>query len=66
MRKRKRQQPSEEDLIVYAAHSADHAVVGHVIGRLIDEVSIVPSQEYRYKGYCRFSTFTESLHNHNQ
>lgn len=66
MRKQKSQQPSEGDLIVYATHEAGHAVVGHVIGRLIDEVSIVPSREYGYKGYCRFSTYTESLHNHHQ
>ena len=38
MSKRKRQQPSEQDMIVYATHEAGHAVVGHVIGRLIDEV----------------------------
>jgi hypothetical protein len=36
--KRKRQQPSEQDLIVYTTHEAGHAVVGHMIGRLIDEV----------------------------
>ena len=66
MSKRKRQQPSEQDMIVYATHEAGHAVVGHVIGRLIDEVSIVPSREHGYKGYCRFATYTESLHNHNQ
>ena len=33
-------------MIVYATHEAGHAVVGHVIGRLIDEVSIVPSREH--------------------
>lgn len=60
MSKRKRQQPSEEDLIVYATHEAGHAVVGHVIGRLIEQVSIIPNQEYGYRGYCRFSPFTES------
>lgn len=66
MSKRKKLQRSEQDLIVYATHEAGHAVVGHVIGRLIDEVSIVPGREHEYKGYCSFSTFSESLHDHNQ
>jgi len=44
MSKRKKRQPGEQDLIVYATHEAGHAVVGHVIGRLIDEVSIVSSR----------------------
>jgi hypothetical protein len=33
-------------MIVYATHEAGHALVGHVIGRLIDEVSLVPSREH--------------------
>ncbi|MFL5626104.1 MAG: hypothetical protein ACJ788_10980 [Ktedonobacteraceae bacterium] len=66
MSKRKKRQPGEQELIVYATHEAGHAVVGHVIGRLIDEVSIVASREHGYQGYCSFSTFSESLHGHNQ
>jgi hypothetical protein len=66
MRKQKTQQFSEQDKIVSAIHEAGHAVVGHVIGRLIDEVSIVPNREYGYKGYCSFSAFMESANNHMQ
>ena len=66
MRKRKKRQPSEQDVIVYATHEAGHAVAGHVIGRLIDEVSIVASREHGYTGYCSFSTYSESLHGHHQ
>jgi hypothetical protein len=46
MKKRKMQQPSEQDMTVYAVHEPGHAVVGHVIGRLIEEVSIVPSRKF--------------------
>jgi len=35
-------QYGEEDVMVRAIHEAGHAVVGHVIGRIIDEVSVVP------------------------
>lgn len=66
MSKRQRRQLSEQELIVNATHEAGHAVVGHVIGRLIDEVSIVASREHGYKGYCSFSTYSESLHGYNQ
>ena len=66
MSKRKKQHCSEQELIVHAIHEAGHAVVGHVIGRLIDEVSIVPSRKYGYKGYCRFSAFIESANGYLQ
>jgi hypothetical protein len=39
--------------ILYAYHEAGHAVVWHVVGGLVEEVSIASSQA-RYKGYCRF------------
>jgi ATP-dependent Zn protease len=61
MKERKTQQSSEQDMTVYAVHEAGHAVVGHVIGRLIEEVSIVPSRKYGYKGYCCFSIYIECL-----
>ena len=64
--KRRKQKIGEQDLIIHAIHEAGHAVVGHVIGRLIDEISIVPNQKFGYMGYCRFATFTESIHDHNQ
>jgi len=38
---------------LYAYHEAGHAVVWHVVGGLVEEVSIVSSQA-GYKGYCRF------------
>src|SRR6202022_3669597 len=60
MRKQKVQKFSTGELIRYASHEAGHAVVGHVIGRLIEEVSILPDRERGYKGYCGFSDFMES------
>ena len=39
--------------ILHAYHEAGHAVVWHVVGGLVEEVSIVSSQA-GYKGYCRF------------
>jgi hypothetical protein len=39
--------------ILYAYHEAGHAVVWHVVGGLVEEVSIASSQA-GYKGYCRF------------
>jgi len=39
--------------ILYAYHEAGHAVVWHVVGGLVEEVSIASSQA-GYRGYCRF------------
>src|SRR6266487_1340262 len=39
--------------VLHAYHEAGHAVVWHVVGSLVEEVSIVSSQA-GYKGYCRF------------
>lgn len=39
--------------VLYAYHEAGHAVVWHVVGGLVEEVSIASSQG-RYKGYCHF------------
>lgn len=39
--------------VLYAYHEAGHAVVWHVVGGLVEEVSIASSQA-GYKGYCRF------------
>jgi hypothetical protein len=64
MSKQKIQKFSAGELIRYASHEAGHAVVGHVIGRLIEEVSILPDRERGYKGYCRFSDFMESANDH--
>jgi hypothetical protein len=62
-----RQQKHRNDvfsLLPYAYHEAGHAVVGHVIGRLIALVSIKQSTSYR--GCCRFDSYAESTHHHNQ
>jgi hypothetical protein len=47
----------------YAYHEAGHALVGHVIGRYIEEVSIAMRGD-GYGGYCRFSSFIEDANNH--
>src|SRR5258706_15990316 len=39
--------------IFHSYHEAGHAVVWHVVGGLIEEVSIASSQT-GYGGYCRF------------
>ena len=62
-----RQQTQPNDvfsLLPYAYHEAGHAVVGHVIGRLIALVSIKHATSYR--GCCRFDAYAESTHHHDQ
>jgi hypothetical protein len=59
MSKKKGQPYRIREILPYACHEAGHAVVGYVIGRLIEEVSIVPDRTRGYKGYCRFSAFME-------
>jgi hypothetical protein len=62
-----RQQAQRNDvysLLPYAYHEAGHAVVGHVIGRLIALVSVRHAASYR--GCCRFDSFAESTHHHDQ
>ncbi len=58
--KRQRQQPRSWHLVRYAYHEAGHAIVGHVIGRCIAELSIV--REHGYRGYCAFDAFAEDMH----
>jgi ATP-dependent Zn protease len=48
--------------IRYAYHEAGHAVVAHILGRLIAEVSILADWQSGYKGYCKFDALTESTH----
>lgn len=58
-----RQQTQRNDvfsLLPYAYHEAGHAVVGHVIGRLIALASI--KHESSYRGCCRFDAYAESTH----
>ena len=45
----------------YAFHEAGHAVVGHVIGRCISEVTIVAASGRGYRGYCDFNAFAEDV-----
>ena len=62
---RKKVQPFKiRNVLPYAYHEAGHAVVGHVIGRLIERVSITSSPENGYRGYCRFSPYMESANGH--
>ena len=63
----KRHQTQRNDvfsLLPYAYHEAGHAVVGHVIGRLIAFVSIKHATSYQ--GCCRFDSYAESTHQHDQ
>ena len=62
-----RQQTQRNDVfsrLPYAYHEAGHAVVGHVVGRLIALVSI--KHENSYQGCCRFDAYAESTHHHEQ
>ena len=54
------------EIFPHASHEAGHAVVGHVIGRLIEEVALVPDKARGYKGYCRCSPFMEAANDHFQ
>ena len=49
--------------VLYAYHEAGHAVVWHVVGGLVEEVSIASSQA-GYRGYCRFGFLTPQLDDH--
>jgi hypothetical protein len=49
--------------ILRAYHKAGHAIVGHVIGRCIEEVSIAMGYD-GYGGYCRFNTLIEDANDH--
>jgi hypothetical protein len=49
----------------YAYHEAGHALVGHVIGRVIEEVSFAMRDD-GYGGYYRFDSFIEDANNHPQ
>lgn len=59
-----KQQNDVFSLLPYAYHEADHAVVGHVIGRPIALDSIKHDSSYR--GCCRFDAYAESTHHHDQ
>src|SRR5213082_3972570 len=48
---------------LYAYHEAGHAVVWHVVGGLVEEVSIASSQA-GYRGYCRFGFLLPNLDDH--
>lgn len=51
---------SQSKRIVYAYHEAGHAVVWHVVGGLVEEVSIA-SRQAGYRGYCRFGFLMPSV-----
>lgn len=66
MSEKRTQQSSIRQLLPYAYHEAGQAVVGHVVGRLIEKVFIKPDGESGYRGCCRFSSFIESANDHTQ
>ena len=51
--------------VLHAYHEAGHSVVWHVVGGLVEEVSIASSQA-GYRGYCRFGFLihVQEKHNH--
>ena len=49
--------------LLHAYHEAGHALVGHVIGRCIEEVSIAVRDD-GYGGFCRFNTLIEDANDH--
>ena len=49
--------------LLHAYHEAGHALIGHVIGRCIEEVSIAMRYE-GYGGYCRFNALIEDANDH--
>jgi ATP-dependent Zn protease len=49
--------------LLHAYHEAGHTLVGHVIGRCIEEVSIAVRYD-GYGGYCRFNAFIEDANDH--
>ena len=59
---RKKAQPFKiRNVLPYAYHEAGHTVVGHVIGRLIERVSLASRSENGYRGYCGFSPSKVSI-----
>src|SRR5258707_14758412 len=49
--------------VLHAYHEAGHAVVWHVVGGLVEDVSIASSQA-GYKGYCRFGLLLPQVDDH--
>ena len=54
---------SQQRRVHSAYHEAGHALVGYVIGRVIEEVSIAMRDD-GYGGYCRFHPFIEDANDH--
>ena len=52
--------------VLSAYREAGRTLVGHLIGRYIQEISIVPGkgQYSGYSGYCRFNAFVEDMDIH--
>ena len=49
--------------LLHAYHEAVHALVGHVIGQCLEEVSIAMRSD-GYGGYCRLNPFIEDANAH--
>jgi hypothetical protein len=54
---------AETRTVLEAYHEAGHAVVGHVIGRCIEAVALLTGED-GYRGYCRFSSYSEDANGH--
>ena len=66
VQRQKSTQRKRQDSVLFAYHEAGHAVVGHVLGRCIEAVSILSDTKGGYQGYCRFSSWIESANDQNQ
>jgi hypothetical protein len=62
--KRGTQSNSGGNLVPYAYHEAGHAVVGHLLGRCLERISILADKRQGYRGYCRFSSLAEAFNDH--
>ena len=49
--------------VLHAYHEAGYAVVWHVVGGLVEDVSIASSRA-GYKGYCRFGLLLPQVDDH--
>jgi ATP-dependent Zn protease len=60
-------QSTSRQRVCDAYHEAGHAIVGHLLGRVIKEVSIAPSSTIHAEvntalGYCQFDPDAEDAH----
>ena len=58
--KQKIAQQHSFSIMQHAFHEVGHAVVGHVIGRCISEISLIGDRAKGYHGYCAFDAWEEA------